>query len=656
VDGLEPIVEDDVELGRDATGHQIANQSHLGGMEGRPANKLTATTAGLPLGKFAPILKGGLQDVSRTPPDMEVAERSGRFHGATKALFGRKTIQRGRRDHVQKVLGMLHGHRPEIGRSLIGPPKLRMEELAASLGNDGADSAFSNAILVMGTDARDREPLVVGLNLSEKFQLGENPVVGAVSFDGDSTRQSEPLKIHLGPDRFTCTEGDLKVRLGETGGHINEQGTATKFVGIFLPTTRLEKATTFGDLELVNRNFITRFKFAVGNAAHGFRTGFRAGGPGGTPNLFGVGARSALRAGIIANVSNGGGPASQKISAGQPLDNGHSNVAKTGMPTKGFLLTGSKILVVLLRDTGVEALFERSGGRIRIPEQSEDREAGGRVKRRRDHTAIRAKHERPPIGTIDAIVTGVRGGHETLGRQEADRQTLHQDSLLGKDANATFVVEDLVTDRAFAQDSQPTGDAAHIGARRGFERPRKKIGLIIGGDLGTPGVHNTTKPANGVDGTEAIRTIPQQIAQGAALRGGPVAAMNLPGHVGDRPRTVGRIDRRESEDQGHCRGETTTEVAKGMAGRGGVRRRAGKRGRGDTRREGGDKGAEAGGTPNGHVDKDRNDPCCGDDRDDVTGVVARKDGEVVMTMTAAGKSLQKTPPAQGQREAQGEQE
>jgi hypothetical protein len=326
------------------------------------------------------------------------------------------------------------------------------------------------------------------------------------------------------------------------------------------------------------------------------------------------------------------------------------------MPTKGFLLTGSKILVVLLRDTGVEALFERSGGRIRIPEQSEDREAGGRVKRRRDHTAIRAKHERPPIGTIDAIVTGVRGGHETLGRQEADRQTLHQDSLLGKDANATFVVEDLVTDRAFAQDSQPTGDAAHIGARRGFERPRKKIGLIIGGDLGTPGVHNTTKPANGVDGTEAIRTIPQQIAQGAALRGGPVAAMNLPGHVGDRPRTVGRIDRRESEDQGHCRGETTTEVAKGMAGRGGVRRRAGKRGRGDTRREGGDKGAEAGGTPNGHVDKDRNDPCCGDDRDDVTGVVARKDSEVVMTMTAAGKSLQKTPPAQGQREAQGEQE
>jgi hypothetical protein len=465
VDGLEPIVKDDVELRRDATGHQIANQGHLGGMEGRPTNKLTTMTAGLPLGKFATILKGGLQDISRTSPDMEVTERSGRFHGATKAFFRRKTIHRGRRDHVQQMFGVLHGHGPKMGRSLIRPSKLRMEELAASLGNDGTDTPFSNAILMVGADPRDRDPLVIVLNFFEKFQLGENPVVGAVALDGDATRKSEALKIHLGSDGVTRAEGDLKVRLGKPGGHVNEQGAATKFVGIFLPPARLEKAATFGDLELVHRDLITGFKLVVGNAAHGFRTSFRTGGPRGPSNLFGIRARGTLRASIIANMGDGGGPATQKIAAGQPLDNGHGNVSQTGMPTKGFLLTGGKILVILLGDTRVEALFERGGGSIGISKQSEDREASGRVQRRRNRAAIRAKHERATVGTIDAVMTRVPGGHETLRRQEADRQPLHKDSLLCKDPNAAFVVKNLVTDRAFAKDSQATGDAAHICSR-----------------------------------------------------------------------------------------------------------------------------------------------------------------------------------------------
>jgi hypothetical protein len=117
--------------------------------------------------------------------------------------------------------------------------------------------------------------------------------------------------------------------------------------------------------------------------------------------------------------------------------------------------------------------------------------------------------------------------------------------------------------------------------------------------------------------------------------------VNLPGHAGDRARAVGRVDRRESENQGSGRGETTTAVARRVAVRWGVRRRAGKRSR-DASREGGDQGAETRDTPYGHVNKNREDACRRDDRYDVTCLVTGKDRGAVLTRT--GASVPKTPP------------
>ena len=82
---------------------------------------------------------------------------------------------------------MLHSHWPQIRGCLLRPPELSMEKLTPGLGDDGADTAFGDPILMMGANPRNREVLMIILDFLEEIQFSENAIVGAIARNGNVT-------------------------------------------------------------------------------------------------------------------------------------------------------------------------------------------------------------------------------------------------------------------------------------------------------------------------------------------------------------------------------------------------------------------------------------------------------------------------------------
>jgi hypothetical protein len=422
VHSFEPVVEDNMELGRDTACDQVTNQGHLGRVEGAPADELTAATARLPLRKFASILESGFQHISRTSPNMQLLELVSRPERLAKAFFGGEAIQRRRGDNVEKVLGVLHGHGPEIGRALFGPTKLSVKQLTASLGDDCSNATLGNTILVVRPDTRDGETLMVGFDFVHKSQLGEDSVVGTVGLDGNATRHGKTLESQFGTDRVVGTQRNLKVRFGETSGDIDEESAAAELVHVFLTAAGRKEAATLRDLELIHSNFGAREEFAVLNAADCFGAGGGMGGPSGATHLLGVSTRGTRGAVGVPQSGNARGERTEEISAGEPSDHRHGGVAQAKVPAKSRLLRGRQILVRFLSDTGIEPELKSSRRLIHITEHGEKGKTSAGIQRGGDNTPIRREVKMAAILSVDAIGARSAGGHETLGREKSNRK------------------------------------------------------------------------------------------------------------------------------------------------------------------------------------------------------------------------------------------
>ena len=129
---------------------------------------------------------------------------------------------------------MLHGHGPQVRGGLFGPSQLRMKKLTAGFGDHSANTAFGNTILVMCTNARHRDVLVIVFNFFQKFELGKNTVIGAISGDDNITRQREAFEFNLCPNSIGRSQRNLEVDLGQAGSDINKDGAAAELVNVFL--------------------------------------------------------------------------------------------------------------------------------------------------------------------------------------------------------------------------------------------------------------------------------------------------------------------------------------------------------------------------------------------------------------------------------------
>ena len=73
-DGGEPVVMDDMILGRNEASTEIPDQTDSSGVGPGEAEKLTLTGTGFPFGNFTSILKTGIEDIRRTSPHAGTAK------------------------------------------------------------------------------------------------------------------------------------------------------------------------------------------------------------------------------------------------------------------------------------------------------------------------------------------------------------------------------------------------------------------------------------------------------------------------------------------------------------------------------------------------------------------------------------------------------
>ena len=169
-----------------------------------------------------------------------------------------------------------------------------MQELTASLGDNGPDTALSDAVLVVSPNTRDRQALKICLDFVKKIKFSKDAVVGAISFDGDTTLEGKTFEIKFGADSVCGAKRDLKINFGKSGGDVNKQGATTKLISVTFAYTRAKEATSFCNLKMVDSDFITLFQLVMLKGTNGFRTSGGARQTSGTTDLFGIVTRGTL--------------------------------------------------------------------------------------------------------------------------------------------------------------------------------------------------------------------------------------------------------------------------------------------------------------------------------------------------------------------------
>jgi hypothetical protein len=163
---------------------------------------------------------------------------------------------------VEQPYGMLDGKRPYtyIVRAIAWPVNCGMDHHVTGPIANCLDIAFSNCILVLGSNPREGLRLILGDAILTKNACIVDPIIAVVDLDSHTSKIPTHLfKSGLAHDRLACSHACLTFNIDKIGGSICVKGTYTKaafrsFTSIFVQATSWRVNN-----KLVREDFVTWF-------------------------------------------------------------------------------------------------------------------------------------------------------------------------------------------------------------------------------------------------------------------------------------------------------------------------------------------------------------------------------------------------------------
>jgi hypothetical protein len=363
---------------------------------------------------------------------------------------------------------MAEGQGPKVPLIMLGPSKGRINHDGASGPNGVLDGRFSNAIVVVATDAAVFDALPLGGQFGGKLLGGVDPIVRTVVTDVDTNTSGFTLKSELGLNSLSPSETNLMDDGEFPTGSIAEDGPAAKLLSSEVVATSGELTAEKRGLILVRENQVPRFELIQLEDARGLRSESRASARGAP--LF-----AKLAGGTFGSL-NGGGPhfnakRAKQAAAAEPLGVLETKVTPFGVPREEALLQGSEVGGNRLGDA-VEG--KGLGSSKDVMEPADHRERSLAVVGDGDLITT-GQLEVGPVPFED-ILAAMMLAKKDLRTEESNLKVWKVVSFAFQGRDGTFIIEDLVVETTLLMRDKLTGDAIH-GERHGEvnEGPRNKI-------------------------------------------------------------------------------------------------------------------------------------------------------------------------------------
>ena len=257
-DGGEPIIKDDVKLGRDGARLQVQNKRDRGGVLIAEADVDASLGAGAPTRQLVPIRKAAIEHVDGATPNMDVLELRLSPARASKEVVRRDS---GRLDGhmVPEVDCLLHRHRPQLGIGNLRPVNRGVKHHRASDRHDRLDRALGDAVVVMGPNTGEPNRLLEGGKVVREGVRRERlPVVGLVLLRDDADVAAKKLVLLLGLQRLMGVQVGLELDMDVARGVVDKDAAARVQISLVRLASGREEASLRRADEVVNGDALAR--------------------------------------------------------------------------------------------------------------------------------------------------------------------------------------------------------------------------------------------------------------------------------------------------------------------------------------------------------------------------------------------------------------
>jgi hypothetical protein len=252
--GGEPIIKDDVKLGRDGARLQVQDERDGGRVLIAEANVDATLGAGAPTRQLVSVRKAAIKHVDRATPHMDVLKLRLSPAGPGEEVVGRDSSRLGRHV-VPEVDGLLHGHRPQLRVGDLRPMNRSVEHHRAGDRHDGLDRPLGDSVVVMGPDAGEANRLLKRRQVAGEGVRREGfPVVGLVLLRDDANITAKQLVLFLGSKGLVGVQMGLKLDMDVARSVVNEDTAARVHVALVGLAAGREETAFRSANEVINRN------------------------------------------------------------------------------------------------------------------------------------------------------------------------------------------------------------------------------------------------------------------------------------------------------------------------------------------------------------------------------------------------------------------
>ena len=224
----EGIVKDDVILSGDASSLKVQDERHLGRVQRTEAKEDATPGTWLPTRELLAGLKLRIQDVYWTTPDAKIFEAMTRNGTTSEEISWTEPVVT--RSGIVDEGGVVDSHGPEGAVDAILPVNGGVKNHGAGHVRDGADSAFSCAVLMMGICPTESQSLVMVIDMRDKGIGFESSPIGKILLNEDTIVHAELFEVLLCSNRFDCRKSELHLHMDVFGGGV-DKNTPTLVLG-----------------------------------------------------------------------------------------------------------------------------------------------------------------------------------------------------------------------------------------------------------------------------------------------------------------------------------------------------------------------------------------------------------------------------------------
>ena len=153
---------------------------------------------------------------------------------------------------------MCHRERPQFKVGGIGPVQNRMQQHCTSPGTYGLNRPLRDSVLMLGSNAAERNCLPRGIQRLDKLFRLERVIVCAILLDKHAMLRCKPLELCLGCDGFAGAQRYLVSQMDVPSRMIDKYGSAIVLLVLFLFPFRVWESSQNRRRVLIDRHTVAR--------------------------------------------------------------------------------------------------------------------------------------------------------------------------------------------------------------------------------------------------------------------------------------------------------------------------------------------------------------------------------------------------------------